>query len=208
MSFRERFEWSIKMQESHAIELYESYFDIEEIIEVDKEGDSHRALKVMDFSGIDKIAVVKPGYQVQIAQRFRREYHDSEDGWTAPDFSLRVESYNDGASEYDKLVAAHEGHGSIPNLYGFGRAPYGRQVALGKGFNEFYLINLPHFLNQHLSGEIEILERAPNGDGSAAVYFDLQELWSHDCIVNSWGVIPPSSDPGKITAYTDGGEDA
>lgn len=206
MTFEDRFRWSIEMQELHAIPLYESHFDIEEIIEVDKEGDAHRALKLMDFSGLDKIIEVEQGHQIHIAQRFRRPYYDDEQGWTKPDFSIRLQSYDSGASEYDKLLAAHQGWGNVPKVYGFGRAPYGRQVAKANGFEEFYLIDLHRFLTLHQSGDIELMEKAPNGDGSVGAYFSLDELWSCGCIITSWGAVAPSSDPESITAYTDGGE--
>jgi len=220
MSFEERFQWSIEMQELHAIPLYESYFNVEAIIEVDKAGsaeedteteddeteDSDQPFKMMDISGLDKIIMVEPGYPVHVAQRFRRPYHDDEEGWTEPDFSLRLKSYGEGASEYHKLRAAYQGYGNVPALYGFGRAPYGRQVAKAQGFDEFYLIDLHRFLSQHLHGGLNALERAPNGDGSMGLYFDLDELWSRDCIIKAWGAIAPDADAERITAYTDGGE--
>lgn len=215
MSFKDRFQWSIEMQELHAIPLYKSYFDVEDIIEVDELGDADedagaedpdRAFELMDISGLDKIIIVKPGYPVHVAQRFRQPYHDDKEGWTKPDFSLRLKSFDEGASEYDKLCEAHQRHGNVPAVYGFGRAPYGRQVAKAQGFDEFYLIDLHRFLDQHLHGALDVMNRAPNGDGSVGVYFSLDELWSHDCIIKAWGAVDPDADRERITAYTDGGE--
>jgi len=185
MGFKDRLEHSIKMQQRHAIEIYKRFFDVDKVIEVDVLGQSNDAMQRLDFSGIDKIIITNDGRTIHIAQRFRREY-EKDGAWLEPDFSLRVDSYNDEVTEYKKLERAYFGIGSMPDVYGFGRMPYGRQPALQNGFDEFYLINLKQLAVEHFDGELSAEGPYPNGDGSRGLYFDLDALRESGCMIHGW----------------------
>lgn len=185
MGFRDRLDHSIQMQQQHAIDLYDRYFNTKKIIEIDVLGQSDNDIRALDFSGIDKIVITDDGRNIHIAQRFRREY-EKDGAWHTPDFSLRVDSYNDTVTEYEKLRKAHNGIGSMPDVYGFGRMPYGRQPALQNGFDEFYLINLTKLATEHFDGTLKAEGPHPNGDGSRGLYFDLDDIRKHGCMVHAW----------------------
>jgi hypothetical protein len=185
MTFEDRLDHSIQMQQEHAIDLYTDFFDVKKIIEVDVLGQNNGDIKSLDFSGIDKIVITDDARTIHIAQRFRREYE--QDGeWKAPDFSLRIDSYNDGVTEYEKLKKAHYGIGSMPDMYGFGRMPFGRQPAIQEGFDEFYLINLKRLVAKHFDGGLEAEGPYPNGDGSRGLYFELSDIRKHNCMIHEW----------------------
>jgi len=186
-TFTDRMEWSLDIQERHALEIYHRHWDVDRIIEVDKLGQTDDDMQVLDFSGTDKIVITDDGYPIHIAQRFRQPYYDDETGWTDADFSLRLQSYNSDHVEYQKLLDAYTGHGTIPSVYAFGRTVQGRQPALEHGFKEFYLIDLPVFIRKHLADDIPPIEKAPNGDGSMAYYFNLDCLSTADCIIEKYG---------------------
>ncbi len=201
--FDDRMNWSIEMQQRHALDIYRRYWNVEKVEEVDKQGDNgDEAMQRMDFSGIDKILYTESGYPVHIAQRFRTPYFDDAKGWTDADFSLRVKSYNDNHVEYQKLIDAYCNAGSIPSVYGFGRTVQGRQPALKEGFREFYLIDLQAFLKAHLEGDIQKVAERPNGDGSMGAYFDLDELDHEGCILRAYDFTEPDR-PHDITAWGD-----
>jgi len=185
MGFRDRLDHSIKMQQQHAIDLYRRHFDVDKIIEVDVLGQSNEDMQALDFSGIDKIIITGDGRTIHIAQRFRRDY-EKGGVWHTPDFSLRVDSYNDAITEYEKVKKAHYGIGSMPNVYGFGRMPYGRQPALQDGFDEFYLINLQELAAEHFDGGLQAKGPYPNGDGSRGLYFELSDIQKHGCMIQEW----------------------
>lgn len=185
--FNQRMDWSLSMQENHALEIYKQHWDLKDIIEVDKMGDmGNGEMQVLDFSGTDKILITERGFPIHVAQRFRQPYHDDDTGWTDADFSLRFSSYSEDYVEYQKLLDAHKGSGTIPSVYGFGQTVQGRQPALKNGFKRFYLIDLPAFLDTHLNGEISAVEKAPNGDGSMGIYFDLNELERCGCVIKKY----------------------
>lgn len=182
--FEDRMGWSLDMQKRHAISIYKNHWDLKRVIEVDELGDAGDAqMQALDYSGIDKILITTNGYPIHIAQRFRQPYYDEELGWTDADFSLRVSSYQKDYVEYQKLLDAHTGAGSTPSVYGFGRTPQGRQPAREEGFKQFFLIDLPEFLRKHISGEIDVVEQAPNGDGSMGAYFDIDDLRDVGCLI-------------------------
>jgi len=185
MSFTDRMDWSIEMQKRHALDYYRKKWVVDHITEVDDEGDDHDGFKRLDFSGIDKI-VHTERQTIHIAQRFRQMRNTSE-GLLKPDFSLRYGTYNGAATEYQKLKESYNGLGNVPQVYGFGIVPHGRQVGRKNGFKEFYLIDLQKFLDLHFGkGEITSLEIAPNGDNSSGIYFDLNQLILKDCIIDCW----------------------
>jgi hypothetical protein len=199
MTVSERFEWSIQMQKRHALDIYRQFWDVEAITEVDAAGDSgQRNMKLLDYSGIDKIVHTKGNGPIQVAQRFRQPYYDSTAGWTDADFSIRVQTYSNQDTEYDKLKRAFNGRGQVPSVYGFGRTPQGRAVARESGFSEFYLIDCQTFLGEHLNGGLDAACRASNGDGSAALYFDLDELDRHGCVIETF-----SQTDGAAVSNTD-----
>lgn len=212
MGVDERFQWSLDMQNRHALDIYREFWDVDEIIEVDKEGDEgDNAMQRLDFSGLDKYILTENDTQFQIAQRFRQPYYDDDAGWSDADFSLRIESYHDDHVEYDKLIENYQTRGaSHPGVYGFGRTESGRQVALENGFTEFYLIDVDSFLQAHLGGELNIIDEAPNGDGSCGVYFRIDDIREHGCLIAEWDFTSVSMEmpdsPGNICAWTDGGE--
>lgn len=183
MSFTDRFDWAIDMQKQHALDLYKSYWDADAIIEVDDEGQADTAMQHLDFSGLDKV-IVQGTKTFHIAQRFRPMRSVSYSRVEEPDFSIRESTYGDKPTEYDKLVDNHQAGGWVPNVYGFGITPYGRQVALDDGFEKFYLIDVRVFLDQHLAGEIEPVGNRPNGDGSRGLYFDIDDLADNGCIID------------------------
>jgi hypothetical protein len=185
MTFKDRFDHSIEMQQAHALEYYKDFFDVERVIEVDILGESNRDMKVLDFSGIDKLIITKNKITIHIAQRFRRDYNKNGE-WRTPDFSLRFKSYSDTITEYEKVKKAHYGLASMPTVYGFGRMPYGRKVAIENGFDEFYLINLEALASAHFDGPLSAEGPKPNGDGSKGLYFDLDDLRQHGCIIHEW----------------------
>lgn len=207
---KRRLNWSIKMQEDHALRYYRDYWDgIEKIDEVDSQGKENEAMKRLDFSGIDKIIHTEMG-SIHVAQRFR-QMRNLENGLKEPDFSLRIETYNDKPTEYQKLKNAHTGIGSTPQVYGFGITPYGRQVAKNNGFKKFYLIDVARFLEVHLDkGIVNIMTKAPNGDGSKGAYFSIDELERHGCIMQMWPDVSTNSNDSMgaseqsgLSEYTD-----
>lgn len=208
MTFEERFKHSIAMQ-PHAVEYYSEYLNIKKVINVDALGQSDNDMKTLDFSGIDNLIVTEDDTIIHIAQRFRRDY-DKDGEWVTPDFSLRYKSYSDGQTEYEKVKKAHYGISSMPNLYGFGREPYGREVAEENGFDEFYLIDLETLAAAHFEGSLSGKGPHPNGDGSMGLYFDLDDLRRHDCIICEWceaesvpqANAPPEQRRGDITAWS------
>lgn len=190
--FDDRMDWSLDMQEKHALKIYNEHWDLSNIIEVDKlnrGGDEQ--MQVLDFSGTDKILITERGFPIHVAQRFRQPYFDNESGWTDADFSLRVSGYEDSYVEYQKLLDAHNGRGTTPSVYGFGQTIQGREEARQDGFKRFYLIDLPKFLELHSNEKIEPIEKAPNGDGSMGIYFDLADLENSGCIIEQYGADPP-----------------
>lgn len=182
----DRLQWSIDMQQQHALHYYRSHWDnIKRIEEVDAQAQNNEAMKRLDFSGIDKIIYTELE-SIHIAQRFRR-MRNTKDGLIDPDFSIRFETYGDNPTEYQKLEKSYNGVGSIPQVYGFGITPYGRKVALDSGFKKFYLIDVDSFLKSHFKhNEVEIMERKPNGDGSAGVFFDIDDIKNAGCIISEW----------------------
>jgi len=197
-----RMEWSIDMQEQHALSYYREYWsDTQKITEVDKLGKSSDDMKHLDFSGIDKIIHTKSG-TYHVAQRFR-QMRNTKEGLKEPDFSLRYETYSDRKTEYQKLKEAHNGVASIPQVYGFGIAPHGREVARQNGFKQFFLIDVQTFLTKHLSnGEIEILDKVPNGDGSVGAYFDLCRIRDSGCVLHEWGETDSTKQEG-LESFTE-----
>lgn len=201
--FDDRMAWSLEMQQRHAIDIYNRYWDLDRVIEVDKAGDDgDETMQVLDYSGIDKILITETGHQIHIAQRFRQPYYTDQSGWTDADFSLRFKSYTDNHVEYQKLIDAYTGAGTIPSVYGFGRTVQGRQPAREKGFKEFYLIDLGAFIDNHIEGNIQIIDKKPNGDGSVGAYFDLSELRREGCILREYDFTRPKQ-PHDITAWGD-----
>lgn len=186
MTYKERFKHSIDMQQEHAISYYKDFFDVKKVIEVDLLGKSNRHMQELDFSGIDKMLVTENGSMIHVAQRFRRDYNE-EGEWITPDFSLRYKSYSDATTEYEKVKKAHYGLASMPTVYGFGREPYGREVAEENGFDEFYLIDLEKLAAAHFDGPLSAEGPKPNGDGSMGLYFELCDLRREDCIIHEWG---------------------
>lgn len=171
------------MQKHHALDLYRSYWDVDEIVEVDDDGRSDVGMQRLDFSGLDKV-IVTGSTTIHIAQRFRRMRSGKHGQLVQPDFSLRETTYNDETTEYDKLVEGFEGIGWTPNVYGFGITSYGRQVAIDDGFELFYLIDVDKFLEMHLDGGIEPVGNGPNGDGSRGLYFDIDDLADNGCVID------------------------
>lgn len=202
---KERMKWAKDMYRFHAPIYYWRFWDdIEEIDDPEAGGESNDKMKRLDFSGIDKI-VYTPTNQIHIAQRFRT-MRNTDEGLEEPDFSIRVETYNDNPTEYQKLKTAWTGVGNTPSVYAFGITPYGRQVALDEGFNKFFLIDCAEFLRRHFdTNDIEILEEAPNGDGSMGAYFSLQDLHDYGCILKQWPERQPKrpEDPNDIREWAD-----
>jgi hypothetical protein len=205
MAFSDRMQWSINMQKEHALDYYHDFWDVEEIDEVDAEGEEHDGFKRLDFSGIDKIIHTQT-QTIHVAQRFR-QMRNLKTGLETPDFSLRYETYNDKPTEYQKLKESYNGLGNTPNVYGFGVSPYGRQVGMNDGFEEFYLIDMDQFLQSHFDdSELPEIGKIPNGDNSTGIYFDLEELDMKNCILKHWEEpIKPSrpEDPHDITNWAD-----
>lgn len=189
MTFSDRFEWSLEMQSRHALDYYRSYFDLENIIQIDSVAEDNTELKSMDYSGLDTVLYTNSGLPIHVAQRFRMRYYDkATESYKAPDFSLRYVSYDGKTSEYEKLHIAHEHpHVSPPTIYAFGVTEYGRQPALSNGFDSFYLIDLYKFLRRHFDhGWLDELEVTSNGDGSKGIYFSLNDLQQTGCILKAW----------------------
>jgi hypothetical protein len=190
MTFSDRFGWSLEMQTRHALDYYRSYFDLENIIQIDSVAEDNTELKSMDYSGLDTILYTAEGLPIHVAQRFRMKYYDkATETYRAPDFSLRYVSYDGETSEYKKLDMAHKHpHVSPPEIYAFGVTEHGRQPALSNGFSSFYLIDLRKFLRRHFDhGWLTEIEVTPNGDGSKGIYFSLSDLQQTGCILKSWG---------------------
>jgi hypothetical protein len=206
MAFADRMQWSIDMQQEHALSYYHDYWNVEEITEVDVEGEDHDGFKRLDFSGIDKIVHTKT-QTYHVAQRFR-QMRNKEDGVAKPDFSLRYETYNGEPTEYQKLKESHNGIGNTPDVYGFGITPHGRQIGVKDGFKEFYLIDLQRFLKLHFDREeITGTGPIPNGDKSKGLYFDLNQLVLKDCVLNNWSdrkqEVRRPEKPHDITEWVD-----
>jgi len=201
----ERLNWSITMQKEHALRYYRNYWNgVERIEEVDAKAKESDAMRRLDFSGIDKI--IYTGVQsVHVAQRFRQMRNTDNYGLIEPDFSIRIESYTDKPTEYQKLKEAYNGIGSTPQVYGFGITPHGRQVATSDGFKKFYLIDVDEFLENHFGeGVLKMEGKHPNGDGSMGAYFSIADMEQQDCILEKWPKDNERPDnPGKITSYTD-----
>lgn len=188
MALSDRLTWSIDMQQNHALRYYRDYWDVEEITEVDKEGKENDSMKRLDYSGIDKI-VYTDTKSIHVAQRFRRMRNEGRE-LVKPDFSIRYETYNSSATEYQKLKENYSGIGNVPDVYGFGITPYGRKVALNSGFKEFHLIDMEDFLTLHFDDEaIEMIGKHPNGDGSMGAYFSISDLEDNGCVIQKWPTV-------------------
>jgi hypothetical protein len=176
--FDERMEWSLEMQRRYAIPVYKNYWALsdEQITEVDDAGTEETAAKKIDASGIDKIVEPSTGVR-HIAQRFRTPERFGSGELVDPDFSLRVSSYTDRQTEYDKLLNAYRNGGNVPKIYTFGvAADVSKSQSRETGFKAFYFIDLHAFLKQFESGHIQPCSCYPNGDGSEALYFDIGDL--------------------------------
>lgn len=179
----DRMNWSLKMQERFAIPIYKNYWSISEaqITEVDAHAETEEAAQKIDASGIDK--VVEPDTGVRhVAQRFRT-LTERDGQILEPDFSIRISSYTDQDTEYDKLLNAYRNGGNVPKIYTFGvGASVSKQDCLQSGFKDFYFLDLHRFLKLFDQSHIDPCGSYPNGDGSKALYFDIQQLRDTDII--------------------------
>lgn len=176
----------MKMQERFAIPIYKEYWSLsdEEITEVDIHAETEHAALEMDMSGIDKI--VKPLTGVRhIAQRFRTLSEIKGGRVVDPDFSIRTSTYGDEDTEYDKLMNAHRNGGQVPKVYTFGiGAAVSKSDCLESGFKDFYFLKLPRFLKLVDHGKVKACQSHPNGDGTKALYFEIQDLRDNRIIQN------------------------
>jgi hypothetical protein len=186
--FDDRDGWALKMQAQYALPIYREYWAIggDDITEVDELGKTETAAKVMDCDGgADKVVTPATGIRY-VAQRFRTR-SESDDGYLYdPDFSIRTATYSDQDTEYDKLLNAHRNGGNVPAIYTFGvgdGVSYGE--CLDKGFREFYFLNLPRFLKLVDAGHLTPVASYPNGDGSEALYYDVDDLHDHNVVQDS-----------------------
>lgn len=201
-TLKDRLQWSIDMQEAHALKRYYEQWDVNQITEVDKEGEDNEGFKHLDYSGIDKIVHTESG-TIHVAQRFRR-MRNTDSGLQKPDFSIRYKTYNEERTEYQKLRDNYYGVGNTPGVYGFGITPYGRRVALADGFKEFYLIDMDKFLRLHFDdGVLVEIGKIPNGDGSTGIYFDLDDVEKHGCVIRKWSRTTKPSNKENILNWVD-----
>lgn len=173
--FDDRDKWALEMQSRYAVDIYCEYWAIPEsdVTEVDQLRGDEVAAKLLDTQGgTDKVVTPSTGIR-HIAQRFRtrdREFGD-------PDFSIRVSSYSDKDTEYDKIMNAFRNGGNVPQIYSFGIADgYTKSEGLENGFYSFHFIDFPRFLQLFDSGHIQPIACYANGDGSEALYFNIDDL--------------------------------
>lgn len=176
-TFNDRMNWSLQMQKRFAIPVYKNYWSISEsqITEVDAHAEDEQAAQKIDASGIDKMVEPDTGVR-HLAQRFRTL--SERDGQIFdPDFSIRTSTYNDKETEYDKLLNAYRNGGNVPKIYTFGiGASVSKTDCLDSGFKDFYFLDLHRFLKLLDQAQIEACASYPNGDGSKALYFKIEEL--------------------------------
>lgn len=186
-TFVGRKSWSLKMQKQFAIPIYKQYWCVSEgdITEVDSHAEDEIAAREIDASGIDKMIRPETGVR-HIAQRFRTLSELEGGVIQEPDFSIRISTYSEQDTEYDKLLNSHRNGGQIPKIYTFGiTAATTQHESLQTGFKEFYFFKLPRFLKLFDQGHITACAAYPNGDGSKALYFDIQDLRDNHIIQDS-----------------------
>lgn len=184
MSLNSRKNWALIMQERYALNIYKAYWAIGDgqITEFDAYAETEDAAMKIDASGIDKMIEPDTGVR-HIAQRFRTLSELKDASVVDPDFSIRRASYSDQDTEYDKLFNAYRNNGDIPRLYSFGiGAAISKADCLEMGFKDFYFFDLPRFLKLVDSGHIEAVASYPNGDGSEALYYSIDDLRDSDVI--------------------------
>lgn len=186
--FDDRDDWALKMQAQYALPIYQEYWAIgnDKITEVDELGKTETAAKVMDADGgADKVVTPATGIRY-VSQRFRTR-SESENGYVYDtDFSIRTATYSDQDTEYDKLMNAHRNGGNVPAIYTFGIGDgFSRPECLDKGFREFYFLKLKRFLKMVDGGHLTAVASNPNGDGSKALYYSVDDLHDQNVVQDS-----------------------
>jgi len=176
--------WALEMQKRFAIPIYKHYWALSDaqITEVDAHAETEEAAQKIDASGIDKVVEPETGVR-HVAQRFRTLGEGEGGQILEPDFSVRVSTYSDQETEYDKLLNAHRNGGNVPKIYTFGvGASTSKQDCLRSGFKDFYFLDLHRFLELFDRGHIQACASHPNDDGSKGLYFDIEQLRDTDTI--------------------------
>lgn len=226
-SFDERDRWALKMQSKYALPIYRQYWAIEnsDITEVDELGKRETAAKVIDADGgADKVVTPETGIRY-VAQRFRTRSKNKDGHVFDPDFSIRTSTYSDSKTEYDKLLNAYRNGGNVPAIYTFGVGDGVTQAeCLNKGFREFYFLKLPRFLRRVDGGHLTPVASYGNGDGSEALYYDLDDLrdqsvvqhsvsggvlrsaWRDDTTSNGFPTAPGIKNTGQLNLCDFGGD--
>lgn len=223
--FQTRKDWSLQMQERYAIPIYKTYWRISEdqITEVDAGAENEEIAREIDASGIDKLVQPDTGVR-HLAQRFRTLCELDGGAVVDPDFSIRISSYSDMETEYDKLLNAFRNEGNIPKIYTFAiGASTSKRDCLRVGFKEFYFLRLPKFLKLFDGGHIQPCASYENGDGSRGLYFDVQDLrdnhvvqdaisgtvlssaWEEGPVSDDFPTAPGIDDTGQLNLFDFGG---
>lgn len=176
--------WAIQMQTLYAIPVYAKYWRVDEaeILEVDQCRQTEKTAQILDSDGgTDKVVRPETGIR-HIAQRFRTQ----DEKYGNPDFSIRTSTYSGVETEYDKLMNAYRNNGNIPAIYSFGiGAGVTQSECLQRGFAAVHFIDLPSFLNRVDNNDIEAIGRFRNGDGSEALYYNIDQLRRYGVINDS-----------------------
>jgi len=213
MGFDDDHDFSIKMQERHALDIYREAYGGCKIHQNDKKALNEDIARLLDFGDVDKI--IEPansGSNIFLAQRFRR----NRDPYPT-DFTLRCEREGtDEKIEYDRLMDGYNRDDSVyPKRYAFGVCA---DDPINNGFRHLSVIDTTRLIKKIISGELP--EKGPKKnkdgdgeyDGTKFYIYPVHELKPQDLVVWDWrpdtGVTWYRSDvkkrpskPHKITSW-------
>lgn len=180
-TFDDDFSWSCRVQERHAIPIYEQYWTGCNILEVDAVGRDETVARHLDFGDVDKIIELSNGTSLHVAQRFRQPRQNGQQ----VDFSFRCHRpHADHPVEYERLLEAYQTEGaSYPARYAFGVT---HPDAVERGFQQFWIFKTEPILEAIESGEIEPTSPIPNPDGTKARYIEIDDLHDAGCVAHEF----------------------